>query len=312
MLFAVTSCATTRDARIASDVDLVIDVARKNVRIGEQMFPIADDVALRAAISGACSNGCDVVEVRPTPGAPFVALHAVQVAISQSNVKKGQLRFAGDTVVPIGHDPQTTEIESCPAQIIALADRMYIYAEGEVLKPTEGCHDWGASVCGSAEAEPARRYDWQELRRRLRQNASRFDERVCVNLDSDAPAEVLERIVSIADEAHPTDGFVLRTGKRGGQLEAAAVETVIRARQVRLQGCYEEALSEASGPMSFTLRLVIGPRGRVDRAGIIDARGTTEGLEACILGVAEALEFPKPSEGGNVVVDYPLSFSPSR
>jgi hypothetical protein len=311
---ALSSCATTKHSRTASEVDLVIDVASKNVRIGEQMFPTADDTALRAAISGACSQGCEAVEIRPTPNAPFVALHAVQVGAYQSDVERAQFRFADDTVVPLGHDPQTTEAESCPAQVIGLDDRMYVYVGGDVLPPTTGCDDWGATVCGTSGADVDERYDWEELRRRVRAHRAAFSERVCVNLGSNETAELFQRVVSVVDEAKPSDGVVLRTGKRGGELEPAAIETAIRARQVGLQTCFEDALTESksAGPMSFTLRIVIGPDGEVDRAGIVDADGTTDGMEACVVELAKSLEFPSPSEGGNVVVNYPLSFSPAQ
>lgn len=314
LVTSVASCATTKNARTSSEPDLVVDVASANVRIGDQMFPTADDTALRAAINGACADGCGVVELRPTPGAPFVALHAIQVAISQTGAKDAQIRFASDMVVPLGRDPQTTDAESCPAQVIGLAGRMYVYVDGRVLPPTTDCPDWGATVCGTEGADLDERYDWEELRRRVRANRANFSSRVCINLDSRENAALLERITSVTDEAEPSDGYVLRTGMRGGSLPNSAIETGIRSRQVRLQGCYEDALTESdeAGAMKFTLRIVIGPTGKVDRAGVVDADGVTSTMESCVTEVAESLEFPLPSEGGNVVVDYPISFSPSQ
>lgn len=75
-----------------------------------------------------------------------------------------------------------------------------------------------------------------------------------------------------------------------------------------LNQCRERADAGApQGHGSYGVRFIITRSGRV-RGARTHATGSAPALDACVLGVFEAMVFPRPRGGVEVTVDYPVSF----
>lgn len=75
-----------------------------------------------------------------------------------------------------------------------------------------------------------------------------------------------------------------------------------------LNRCLERADAGApQGRGHYGVRFVIARSGRV-RSVRARAAGSAPALDACVVGVFEAMVFPRPRGGVEVTVDYPVSF----
>ena len=75
-----------------------------------------------------------------------------------------------------------------------------------------------------------------------------------------------------------------------------------------LNRCRERADAGApQGQGRYGVRFIITRSGRV-RGVRTHATGSAPALDACVLGVFEAMVFPRPHGGVEVTVDYPVSF----
>jgi len=83
------------------------------------------------------------------------------------------------------------------------------------------------------------------------------------------------------------------------------VRDAIRQHMSELVDCYQK-LSPDAFP-AIHLEFTIRPDGRVAKASATGAQGK---LDACVVDVLEATQFPKPAGGASIVVSYPLSFDP--
>jgi len=74
-----------------------------------------------------------------------------------------------------------------------------------------------------------------------------------------------------------------------------------------LNRCRERADAGApQGHGRYGVRIVIAPSGRVRRVRAL-AAGSAPALDACVLGLFEAMVFARPRGGAEVSVDYPMS-----
>ena len=96
-----------------------------------------------------------------------------------------------------------------------------------------------------------------------------------------------------------------------GRLPPEVVHRGVRGSYGRYAYCYDVALRSAPSLAGrLTVRLVIGPDGVVKSsvAGSTDLRDPV--LVQCAVAVFGKMTFPKPEGGGDVVVTYPVVFSP--
>lgn len=97
-----------------------------------------------------------------------------------------------------------------------------------------------------------------------------------------------------------------------GALSKDVIDAAIRKTAVALaSACYEDLLgrsSEAAGKLS--IRLVIGPEGKVTRSDLATVEVGDAEFHQCMLDAISAVAFPPPRGGGIVIVTYPFVFAP--
>jgi len=93
-----------------------------------------------------------------------------------------------------------------------------------------------------------------------------------------------------------------------GDLDAAIIRRYIRRNIGKIQACYEKELA-AKPKLTGTVasRFTIAATGNVVDAS---ASGVDPTVAECVAGVIRGIEFPKPKNGGNVIVNYPFTFRP--
>jgi hypothetical protein len=95
-----------------------------------------------------------------------------------------------------------------------------------------------------------------------------------------------------------------------GRLPPEVIQRVVRANFGRFRGCYERGLVKNPTLQGrVTGRFLIARDGSVAHASDGGSDLPDAGVVACVVSAFSALSFPVP-EGGTVVVEYPLSFSP--
>ena len=98
-----------------------------------------------------------------------------------------------------------------------------------------------------------------------------------------------------------------------GKLTAAQIRATFDRATFELTQCYEGRLAERprlAGKM--VLALTVLATGEVTRVRFTEDALGDGPLAQCILAVATALRFPRPSYGGEVDVTYPLNFEPPK
>jgi TonB family protein len=76
--------------------------------------------------------------------------------------------------------------------------------------------------------------------------------------------------------------------------------------------CYERGLAkhpELGGRVA--VRFTISAEGKVIAAAVASSTMKNPEVESCIVNAVLRWEFPPPSGGGEVIVEYPFSFSPA-
>jgi hypothetical protein len=100
--------------------------------------------------------------------------------------------------------------------------------------------------------------------------------------------------VSIGDPTGPSQS-----------LDPAIIRRLIRRNIAKIQYCYEKELVATPGLEGrVNVRFSVGADGKVTQS-------TGSGMppvDACVAGVIAAIEFPKPTGGGVVMVNYPFIF----
>ncbi|MGE0617153.1 MAG: AgmX/PglI C-terminal domain-containing protein, partial [Bacteriovoracia bacterium] len=97
-----------------------------------------------------------------------------------------------------------------------------------------------------------------------------------------------------------------------GAIDADAVEAALLAHRDEFRLCYEREINAGQPNLAGRVgtTFVIGPRGRVTRAGIVSTTLKNTNTERCILKVIQRIDFPIPRGGGVVQVNYPFKFRP--
>jgi hypothetical protein len=91
-----------------------------------------------------------------------------------------------------------------------------------------------------------------------------------------------------------------------GELDKAIIRRYVKRNITKLIYCYEkQLLVDAALAGKVTLRFTIGGNGTVT-SSLADGLGNTD-VETCMADVVKAIEFPKPKNGGDVTVTYPIT-----
>lgn len=96
----------------------------------------------------------------------------------------------------------------------------------------------------------------------------------------------------------------------GDGLDKAVIRRYIKRSLDKISYCYEKALIDAPDlEGTVAARFTIGADGKVASS---DATGVNPVVSTCVAGVIATIEFPRPTGGGAVTVNYPFVFHPTR
>jgi hypothetical protein len=92
----------------------------------------------------------------------------------------------------------------------------------------------------------------------------------------------------------------------GGNLDKAIIKRYIKRNQAKIAYCYEsELLARPTIEGSVQISFMISGSGTVMSAS---GQGFDAKVTSCVASVIKGIEFPKPTDGGNVQVNYPFTF----
>lgn len=98
-----------------------------------------------------------------------------------------------------------------------------------------------------------------------------------------------------------------------GRLPPEVIQRIVRQNFGRFRLCYENGLrNNPTLAGKVTVKFVIGKDGSVTQASKSDATMPDAAVVSCIVGTFQALSFPAPEDGKNVVVVYPIQLSPGE
>ena len=104
-----------------------------------------------------------------------------------------------------------------------------------------------------------------------------------------------------------------REGSLGGGLAMSQVQAIIKKHQGELTYCYEKNLqTQPNLRGQVSVKFIINRSGRVSSAGIAHSSMRSPRVENCIARAFKRWKFPKPHEGVNVSVQYPIAFTRSN
>jgi hypothetical protein len=96
----------------------------------------------------------------------------------------------------------------------------------------------------------------------------------------------------------------------GGNLDKAIIKRYIKRNQSKIAYCYEsELLARPTIEGSVQVTFMISGSGTVVSAS---GQGFDSKVTSCVTSVIKNIEFPKPTDGGNVQVNYPFTFHAVR
>ena len=99
---------------------------------------------------------------------------------------------------------------------------------------------------------------------------------------------------------------IISNANGGGGLDKEIIRRYIKRNSSKLQYCFEKQLLAKAGIQGdIQAQFVIMPDGSVKSS---TAKGFDSEVASCVGEVIGAIEFPKPSDGGAVQVNYPLTF----
>ena len=94
-----------------------------------------------------------------------------------------------------------------------------------------------------------------------------------------------------------------------GSLDTSVIRRTIRSKLRGVRRLYEKQLKAKPGLQGkVTLKLVIGARGQVAAASVVESTIEDEDFVKALLAAVRAWRFPAPRGGGKVVVTYPFIF----
>lgn len=128
---------------------------------------------------------------------------------------------------------------------------------------------------------------------------------------SAAPATVSGDPPAPEPEPEPVAPVPAGVEVKGG-LQPEEVHRVVTRYRTEVDECYREELAEnPSVSGGAKLRWVISATGDVERVKVRKTSIDIVNVAECLRASIKSWKFPKPSDGGVVVVDYPFSFQPS-
>jgi hypothetical protein len=96
-----------------------------------------------------------------------------------------------------------------------------------------------------------------------------------------------------------------------GSLDKTIIRRYVRRQLHQFRYCYEKRLmARPTLAGTLTTHFTIDGDGRVV-AATAEGLGDAE-VEACVAGVIQAIEFPRPGGGGMVQVNYPFEVHPAK
>jgi TonB family protein len=95
-----------------------------------------------------------------------------------------------------------------------------------------------------------------------------------------------------------------------GSIDTQLIRRVINMHRAQVRMCYERALRQNPGLRGrLAVQFTIGPEGSVLAATIQSSTLNRPDLEACVTAMVRGWSFPRPPDGGAVVVTYPFTFA---
>lgn len=115
-----------------------------------------------------------------------------------------------------------------------------------------------------------------------------------------------------AFEPDPKLNLPRAPGVPGGSLDKEIVRRVIRSHIDEVKDCYEKGLeTEPTLAGQINVEFKIGPTGQVISSVMKGSTMNSPAVETCTVTAVSRWEFPKPTDGGMVVINYPFILSPS-
>jgi len=96
-----------------------------------------------------------------------------------------------------------------------------------------------------------------------------------------------------------------------GDVDEATARAKVEQRLKSLRACYDKALK--SRPLlrgAMSLRVLVGPKGKVVSSTIEESSVNDETVERCVRNDAMAIRLPAPAKAGHRTIRYELVFSP--
>jgi hypothetical protein len=101
-------------------------------------------------------------------------------------------------------------------------------------------------------------------------------------------------------------GSILGRPTSGGGLDRAIIKRYIKRNVNKIAYCYEKQLLAHPGMEGeVSVQFFISPTGAVQSSA---GKGFDETVASCVADVIASIEFPKPTDGGGVQVNYPFNF----
>ncbi|MEJ7601956.1 MAG: AgmX/PglI C-terminal domain-containing protein [Kofleriaceae bacterium] len=91
-----------------------------------------------------------------------------------------------------------------------------------------------------------------------------------------------------------------------GNLDKVFIKRYIKRNLQKIAYCYEsELLARPSLSGELTVQFLIAGNGSVQGSS---AHGFDSKVSSCVAAVIKSIDFPKPTDGGSVQVNYPFNF----
>lgn len=119
-----------------------------------------------------------------------------------------------------------------------------------------------------------------------------------------APAPAVEKTPSSRD-------LRMRKIAVDGAMDPDIARRIVRVHRAKLRTCYEAALElDPSTQGDLTLKLELDGSGKVAKASVSATSLDNEALELCVEKAGKDWKFPRPTDGGDVVLEIPMAFGP--
>lgn len=105
-------------------------------------------------------------------------------------------------------------------------------------------------------------------------------------------------------------GAATATGTLAGSITETDIRDVVEKHGELFDACYQVGLkSSPQFVAKVTVKVTIGPSGRVNRADVVRSTAKNPQVDACVADAFERMLFPPPKGGVTTVVTFPIEFS---